>query len=306
MSANTTVCTPILYEGQTFDGYPTVNEYVVKKQLAKGVATTVFLATNADGKVRAIKKYNRECLYQRLADPASPVASLGELAQAVEVMCNFRHRNILSVDGVIDDGRSSYLYLIMQYAAKGPLATIDGEGQCYPTYSSKHLAPMLAQTVKGLNHLHRQGLAHGGIRPENLLRDVLGSVMVADYAISGLLSAPTAYYNAPEMQSTQPVATQAADVWALGVTFYALLAGRVPFHGNTRDATMTAARHEELTFPSCFPAEWKLLVAAMLQKNPVDRISVREIKQRLEAPQPYYTQEEAAAPPSPSSNAAGD
>ena len=78
---------------------------------------------------------------------------------------------------------------------------------------------------------------HGDIKPDNLLLSADGNVKIADFGSSRLLAGAgtlqrtigTPAYLAPEIVAGQPYHGRQADIWALGVTLYVLLTGRMPF-----------------------------------------------------------------------------
>ncbi len=103
--------------------------------------------------------------------------------------------------------------------------------------SPVHVAlDLVAQAASGVADIHRHGLVHGDLRPENLLierRDELSDrIQVADYGLLGLIEgrplvgAPA--YMAPERFGGQ-VADGRGDIYALGVILYEVLTGAQPF-----------------------------------------------------------------------------
>lgn len=93
--------------------------------------------------------------------------------------------------------------------------------------------------VQGLDYLHANQLAHGDLKPDNLLLGADGRVKIADFGSSQLTrccdlvnrTAGTPAFMAPEMCSGQPYHARMADVWALGVCLYMFLFGEcLPHH----------------------------------------------------------------------------
>lgn len=73
---------------------------------------------------------------------------------------------------------------------------------------------------------------------------------------------------------------QAADIWSLGVTLYAMVTGRVPWIGATSTDLQKRILSEPLTFPPRpqLSRSLKRFLARMLDKNPATRATMKEIK----------------------------
>lgn len=92
----------------------------------------------------------------------------------------------------------------------------------------EHLYPL-----QGLDYLHAHKIAHGDLKPDNLLLGANGHVKIADFGSSQLTrvgdlvnrTAGTPAFMAPEMCSGEPYHARLADVWALGVCLYMSIFG---------------------------------------------------------------------------------
>lgn len=72
--------------------------------------------------------------------------------------------------------------------------------------------------------------------------------------------------------------TKAIDIWALGVTLFCLLCGRVPFEAHNEFELFQKITEEEVVIPETLDVEARDLLKRMLIKNPADRITIPEIK----------------------------
>jgi tetratricopeptide (TPR) repeat protein len=147
-----------------------------------------------------------------------------------------------------------------------------------------------------LAHAHGRGVVHRDIKPENLMFAESGAIQVTDFGLARLAHASqltrdgatmgTAGYMAPESIAGEGGAK--ADVFALGVTLYEMLTGRMPFRADTPLAMMYAiantdpvplreSRRGEL------PAEIEAVVAGMLARAPEQRLDASAAAARLSA-----------------------
>lgn len=132
-----------------------------------------------------------------------------------------------------------------------------------------------------LEHAHKQGVCHGDLRPANVVVDSEGRAKVSGFGIAPVLSRgvremelEAVQYAAPEVCQGQPP-TAASDIYSLGVILYEMLAGSVPFDGET--PVVVALRHakEEPVPPGRvrrgIPRAIDGIVLKCLQKSPDKR-----------------------------------
>jgi serine/threonine protein kinase len=106
---------------------------------------------------------------------------------------------------------------------------------------------------------------------------------LATSALELAKTAGTPAFFAPELCWTtetqdRPSITKAIDVWALGVTLFCLLCGRVPFEAHNEFELFDKITTEEVEIPPTLDDEAADLLKRMLIKDPVDRITISEIK----------------------------
>jgi serine/threonine protein kinase/lipoprotein NlpI len=171
-----------------------------------------------------------------------------------------QHRNVVQVND-FDQADDGSLFIAMEYVEGPSLRKLLETG---PLPFPRALT-IFRGIAEGIGAAHDQGLVHRDIKPENILlaTDSHGLELpkVADFGIvamkdgsmslsAGLLLTPS--YASPEqwggMRSDE--LDQRADLYSLGITFYEMLTGHLPFHEHTTEGWMRAHLHDEPPPPS--------------------------------------------------------
>ena len=161
-----------------------------------------------------------------------------------EIAAGLQHPHICRLEDhgegdVVHGGRTLRLpFLIYEMMAGGSLA---GRLAALADLSTETLLDWLRDLGSALDHVHRKGLVHGGLKPSAVCFDADGHVYLTDFAHGrtqpgqvGLFGAPA--YMAPELwlgHEPHP----ASDRYALGVLAYRLLASALPYEGQDDPAT---------------------------------------------------------------------
>lgn len=96
---------------------------------------------------------------------------------------------------------------------------------------------IIHQTVLALAYLHKRAITHRDIKLENILYTSKGEVKLIDFGFSTLMLQKkkmfcgTPSYMAPEIVRRTCFKGQPVDIWALGITLYALISHSFPFRG---------------------------------------------------------------------------
>ena len=113
---------------------------------------------------------------------------------------------------------------------------------------------IMLQLTQGVDYIHRHGIVHRDLKPDNLFWMSDGTLKISDFGIAARIGTPndgdsiqgTVYYCAPEVIDGGPAAV-ANDIYALGVIYYELLTGQVPFDGQNVEEVMI--KHKRNRFP---------------------------------------------------------
>ncbi|CAH1640907.1 unnamed protein product [Spodoptera littoralis] len=185
---------------------------------------------------------------------------------------------------VLDDPAEDHLYLVFQLLEGGPVIDIPTENPLSEELARRYIRDALL----GVEYLHYQRIAHRDIKPANLLLGE-GRVQVADLGACGELAAAgrvsgtvgTPAFRAPEAAApADKYSGEAADIWSLGVTLYAMVTGKVPWVGSSAVELQRKVLAEPLTYPPKFQPSKQLrhLLSRMLDKEPATRATLQEVK----------------------------
>lgn len=215
----------------------TLNIYHCQRLLGRGGMGLVYLARNTS--------LHRLCALKILSPrhTAADEEYVERFENEARAAAALVHPNVVTTHAI---GRADGLhYLEMEYVPGGSLQSeIDSQVQIGPIRSTS----MTVGIAAGLTIAHRLGIVHRDLKPDNVLVTPGGTPKISDFGLakrilsddaSGARLAGTPHFMAPELFEGAP-ATTASDVYALGVCYYLLLTGRLPFEGRTVSDVMRA------------------------------------------------------------------
>ena len=246
--------------------------YLLQDKIGAGGMGVVYKATDRlTGRTVALKQVTVETeQLQFMTRPTTEFAKDLRLALAHEfqTLASLRHPHIISV---LDYGFDAQKrpYFTMPYLANARNILETGEGK--PTTTRVEL---LQQMLQALAYLHRRGVLHRDLKPDNILVSD-ESVRVLDFGLAAtkqkdthFSSAGTIAYLAPEVWDGV-VYSKASDLFAVGIVAYELLVGEHPF------APIDIGFINRLLFDSPdlspLPSELATVVGRLLARDPTER-----------------------------------
>lgn len=208
--------------------------------------------------------------------------------QEAQTLARLEHANIVGIKEFnITQGIPS---LVMNYASNGTLRQRHPRGQRVPLGT---IVSYVLQVASALQYAHNRQIVHRDVKPENMLIDNNGMILLSDFGIATLSSsssragagAGTPLYIAPEQSAGK--ALPASDQYALGITVYEWLCGEAPFVGTPSEII---SRH--LNMPPqplsqrgvLVGPQVEAVIARALAKDPSQRFaSVQQFAQALQS-----------------------
>ena len=158
-----------------------------------------------------------------------------------EVVAKLSHPNIVTIYDVGEDLDLSFL--AMEYLQGESLEKYTTQGNLFPV---KKCLEIIAQVCDALEYAHTHDIIHRDIKPANIMLLPDGTIKVTDFGIArattstktrtGIIKG-TPYYMSPEQTKGLELSGR-SDIFSLGVVFYQLLTGKLPFDGENMAAIM--------------------------------------------------------------------
>jgi formylglycine-generating enzyme required for sulfatase activity/tRNA A-37 threonylcarbamoyl transferase component Bud32 len=248
--------------------------YAVEGRLGAGGFAVVFL-------VRDVHLKRKLAVKVLSPDVISSHSVLERFRREAETVAQLSHPHIVPLHFI--GQKDDLIYLVMEAIGGGSLADKLGREK---QLSIEDAARIFQEIASALAHAHKRGVVHRDIKPQNVLLDEeSGRALVTDFGIArtaegGSLTATgmvvgTPAYLSPEQVTGEP-SDHRADIYALGVMMYEMLAGQPPFTG----ATPTAVLMKRLGGPppplqsvrADIPTPLADVVEACLATDPNERI----------------------------------
>ncbi|MCC6123366.1 MAG: protein kinase [Pirellulales bacterium] len=256
-----------------------LGNYEIMKVLGQGAMGTVYLARQKELDWQVAIKI------PRLDQPHS-ARIVERLLEEAKTVVRLKHPHIVTVHH-IDRDAAGTPYVVMDYIEGGTL----GEGCTLgELLQRERLAPeraaeLLIPTAEAVHFAHRHGFVHRDLKPGNILLDREGRPHVADFGLALHESrqqrqageyAGTFRYMAPEQVRGETHRLDGrADVWALGVILYEMLAGRRPFESADPQILEDEILHRDPRPPrqidDKIPAELEKICLKCLKKDAAQR-----------------------------------
>jgi serine/threonine-protein kinase len=277
--------------------------YRIEKELGGAGMSRVFVATDTE--------LDRQVVIKVLPPELSAGINVDRFRREIQLAARLQHPHIVPL--LAAGAKGSLLYYTMPFIGGENLRTRLTRTRELPVQEATKI---LREVADALSYAHSQGVVHRDIKPENIIMSG-NHALVLDFGVARALSSATAEtpaqgptltslgialgtpaYMAPEQAVADPNVDARADIYALGIVGYELLAGRTPFAGMNQQQMLSAhvvTRPDPVThYRPQIPAGLASVIMRAIEKRPSDRFQTAdEMHASLE---PYTVTSGATAP----------
>jgi serine/threonine protein kinase/tetratricopeptide (TPR) repeat protein len=256
-----------LTRGTTFAG-----RYEIIEELGKGGMGRVYRVED--------KKLEQEVALKLIKpEIAKDKKTVERFRNELKLARNIRHKNVC---GMFDLGEEKGThYITMEFVPGEDLRSLIRRIGQLPIGKSLSIAK---QICEGLAEAHRLSVVHRDLKSNNIMIDKEGNVRIMDFGIARSLEAKgitgsgvmigTPEYMSPEQVEGKEV-DQRSDIYSLGIIFYEMLTGRVPFEGDTPFSIGVKQKSEQPKDPkesnTQIPEDLNRLILKCLEKDKTNR-----------------------------------
>eukprot|EP00033_Pygsuia_biforma_P002992 GCRY01003293.1.p1 GENE.GCRY01003293.1~~GCRY01003293.1.p1 ORF type:complete len:695 (-),score=200.40 GCRY01003293.1:1070-3154(-) len=248
--------------------------YVLGKTLGNGSFGKVKLATHRQtGEKVAVKLVKKSELSKNKYKSKA-------ISREIRLLKLLRHPNIIQLFEILE--AEEYYMLIMEYSSGGELFDYIVARK---RLNEKEAQRLFRQLIAALNYCHEKNVVHRDLKPENVLLDDKFNVKLIDFGLGNVYDdeellgtfCGSPAYASPELINRKKYIGPRADVWSLGVLFYALVCGRLPFSGENLRALYQKVLAVKYELPSYLSSSCKQVIKSMLTFDPEKRATLREV-----------------------------
>lgn len=248
--------------------------YEVLKPIGFGGMAEVYLARDVllDRKV-AIKILRKEYVNDK--------AQMAQFMREAKSAARLIHPSIINIYDVCED--KDLNYIVMEYVEGITLKAFEEQnGRLDPGLA----VALTAQLASALEHAHSHNIIHCDIKPQNIVLTENMQPKIVDFGISKIVSNETmaftasvvgsVHYFSPEQAQGLKITAQ-SDIYSLGIVFYEMLTGHVPFDGST---AVAVARKQIEELPPPLTEYWPAAPAQL--QHIIDKSLAKKLDERYQ------------------------
>jgi len=212
-------------------------------------------------------------------DLAKNPAIIDRFKQELRLSQRVTHRNVIRI---YDLGEGDGVkFITMEYIEGHDLRTLIHQRKKFPP---EEAVAIMEQVCLALDAAHSVGVIHRDLKPQNVMQDASGRVLVMDFGLARTFEGDgmtqtgalvgTMEYMSPE-QALAKELDQRSDIFSAGLIFYELLTGQMPYHADSALASLIR-RTQERAKPisehdASFPQNLSNIVSKCLERDPANR-----------------------------------
>ncbi|KXX75696.1 Serine/threonine-protein kinase svkA [Madurella mycetomatis] len=233
------------------------------------------------GKVyKGVDKRTGQAVAIKVIDIESAEDEVEDIIQEIAILSELQSPYVTKYYGSYAKGAE--LWIVMEFCSGGSCADLMKPGLIGEDY----IAIIVRELLLGLDYLHSDKKLHRDVKAANILLAANGQVKLADFGVSGQLSATmtkkntfvgTPFWMAPEVIK-QSGYDHKADIWSLGITALELANGEPPYADiHPMKVLFLIPKNAPPRLDGNFTKAFKEFIELCLQRDPKDRPSAREL-----------------------------
>ncbi len=249
-------------------GMVLAQRYEIVEILGQGGMGAVYKATDLELNRTVAVKVIRP-------DLARDKAIVDRFKQELLLAHQVTHRNVIRIYDLSEaDGMK---FITMEYVEGENLLTLIHEKK---KFSPEEAVEIMQQVCRALEAAHTVGVIHRDLKPQNIMRDKTGRILVMDFGLARTLEGDgmtqsgalvgTMEYMSPE-QALGKALDQRSDIFALGLIFYEMLTGQAPFKADSMLASLIRRTQEQASpisdHDNTIPRSVSNIVAKCLERD---------------------------------------
>lgn len=194
--------------------------------------------------------------------------------QEVRILQSISHPNIIKIHEVIY--LEDIICVVMEYCRYNDLLKLV---LSFPSLLIKNMRKIMKQIVDAVQYLHDRKISHLDLKPENIFIDQDINVKIGDFGCCHTIhnrdsmQLGTLFYIAPEMLTNPRIDPRPADIWAIGIIFYVMSSGTLPWRNGNDEEMKEQIKHGILFYEGKVPIELEIIIKQCCRIEPEERIT---------------------------------